>query len=194
LIRINAPLFSKNILLIPRKPSLTMLQFPRSLKPVARLLAGLPGRYIPYSAQKPVLWLALNDAFRVPLAHGELDFLDGRNIRIRVHDLSIDWLLSLRDGRFRPLDRALDADVCISGDGLDFALLATRQADPDTLFFQRRIRIEGDTDLGLAVKNTMDAMDWDDLPLPLRRMIEVLAMFLAPLVRGDLESGKADDQ
>lgn len=27
---------------------------------------------------------------------------------------------------------------------------------------------EGNTQLGLGVKNTMDSMDWDDLPLPLR--------------------------
>jgi predicted lipid carrier protein YhbT len=160
-----------------------MLDIPKSVRPVISRLAGLPGRFLPYAAQKPVLALMLNEAFRVPLAHGELDFLEERAIRIRVHDLRIDWLISLQSGRFRPLDRNRAEDVCISGNGLDFAVLATRQADPDTLFFQRRIRIEGDTDLGLAVKNTMDAMDWDDLPLPLRRLIEVLAMFLEPLVR-----------
>ena len=72
-------------------------------------------------------------------------------------------------------------DVCISGESLDFILLATRQADPDTLFFQRRIRIEGDTELGLGVKNTMDSMDWDDLPLPLRRLLQAISLVIEKL-------------
>lgn len=41
--------------------------------------------------------------------------------------------------------------------------LALREEDPDTLFFSRRLRMEGDTDLGLLVKNTLDAVDWDAL-------------------------------
>jgi len=146
--------------------------------PVLRQLIGLPGRFIPYAAQKPVLRAVLNEAFRAPLRHGELDFLEGAAIRIRVQDMNIDWLLTVRNGRFRPLDRERSEDVCISGESPDFALLATRRADPDTLFFQRRIRIEGDTELGLAVKNTMDGMDWDDLPGPLRRLLQVLGQLL----------------
>jgi len=146
--------------------------------PVIRRLIGLPGRFIPYAAQKPVLGVVLNEAFRAPLRHGELDFLEGAAIRIRVHDVHVDWLLTVRNGRFRPLDRTRPEDVCISGESPDFALLATRRADPDTLFFQRRIRIEGDTELGLAVKNTMDSMDWDDLPAPLRTLLQVLGQLL----------------
>ena len=162
-----------------------MLSALKSLRPVVRRLASYPGRLVPYSAQIPVLSFTLNEAFREPFRHGELGFLEGQKVRIKVHDLGIDWLLSVEADRFRPLDRELEADVCIGGNGVDFALLATRQADPDTLFFQRRIRIEGDTELGLAVKNTMDSMDWDDLPLPLRKFLEILAMVLEKLVLTD---------
>lgn len=142
--------------------------------PIVKRLVGAPGRLVPYAAQRPVLAAVLNRAFREPLKHGELDFLEGASIRIRVHDLCVDWLLSFEDGHFRPLDRRCPEDVCISGESPDFALLATRRADPDTLFFQRRIRIEGDTELGLGVKNTMDSMDWDDLPAPLRTLLQLL--------------------
>jgi predicted lipid carrier protein YhbT len=151
--------------------------------PLVRRLAALPGRFIPYAVQRPVLAAVLNEAFREPLKFGELDFLEGRAIRIRVQDLAIDWLLSVREGRFTPLDRAGQEDVCISGDSLGFALLATRRADPDTLFFQRRIRVEGNTELGLGVKNTMDSMDWDDLPAPLRGMLQVLGQLFDRLQR-----------
>jgi predicted lipid carrier protein YhbT len=35
-----------------------------------------------------------------------------------------------------------------------------RQEDPDTLFFNRTLDIEGDTELGLIVKNMLDAVEW----------------------------------
>jgi len=128
-----------------------------------------------------VLSLVLNQAFREPLHHGELDFLEGAKVRIRVTDLNIDWLISVESESFTPIERELDDDVRISGESPDFILLATRQADPDTLFFQRRIRIEGDTELGLGVKNTMDSMDWDDLPLPLRRLLQGISLVVEKL-------------
>jgi predicted lipid carrier protein YhbT len=151
-----------------------MLPDPAIVRPIVKKVIGIPGRFIPYSAQKPLLSMALNEAFREPLRHGELAFLEGSKIRIRVTDLRLDWLILVGADRFSPIDRLQDEDVCISGESLDFARLAARQADPDTLFFQRRIHIEGDTELGLGVKNTMDSMDWDDLPPPLRNFLRVI--------------------
>ena len=158
-----------------------MLPIPEFVRPVAKSVIGIPGRFIPYPVQKQVLSLVLNQAFREPLHHGELDFLEGARVRIRVTDLNIDWLISVDSESFTPIERELEDDVRISGESPDFILLATRQADPDTLFFQRRIRIEGDTELGLGVKNTMDSMDWDDLPLPLRRLLQGISLVIEKL-------------
>ncbi len=158
-----------------------MLPIPDSVRPIARKIIGIPGRYIPYAIQKRVLSLALNQAFREPLHHGELEFLENARVRIKVSDLCIDWLIRVGSDKFTPLDRTQKDDVCISGESRDFVLLATRQADPDTLFFQRRIRIEGDTELGLGIKNTMDSMDWDDLPLPLRRLLQGISLVIEKL-------------
>jgi predicted lipid carrier protein YhbT len=158
-----------------------MLAIPKFMRPVAKKVAGIPGRFIPYAAQKPVLFLALNEAFREPLRHGEMGFLEGAKVRIKVTDLCIDWLIRVDTVRFTPIDRDLKDDVSISGASLDFLLLATRQADPDTLFFQRRIRIEGDTELGLGIKNTMDSMDWDDLPMPLRKLLQAVSVVIRKL-------------
>jgi O2-independent ubiquinone biosynthesis accessory factor UbiT len=158
-----------------------MLPIPEFVRPVAKSVIGIPGRFIPYAVQKQVLSLVLNQAFREPLHHGELDFLEGARVRIRVTDMNIDWLISVDSESFTPIDRELEDDVRISGESPDFILLATRQADPDTLFFQRRIRIEGDTELGLGVKNTMDSMDWDDLPLPLRRLLQGISLVIEKL-------------
>jgi predicted lipid carrier protein YhbT len=53
--------------------------------------------------------------------------------------------------------------LTIRATAYDFLMLATRREDPDTLFFSRRLAIEGDTELGLFTKNALDALD---LPLP----------------------------
>ena len=158
-----------------------MLPIPEIIRPIVKRVIGLPGRFIPYSAQKPVLSLALNEAFREPLRYGELEFLEGSKVRIKVTDMHLDWLIQVGADRFSPVDRELDEDVCITGEFLDFTLLATRQADPDTLFFQRRIRVEGDTELGLGIKNTMDSMDWDDLPMPLGRLLHGVGVLIERL-------------
>ena len=164
-----------------------MLPIPEFVFPIAKKIVGIPGQLIPYAAQKQVLSVVLNQAFREPLKHGELDFLEGAKVRIRVTDLCFDWLISVGSDRFTPIDRNLNEDVCISGEGPDFILLATRQADPDTLFFQRKIRIEGDTELGLGVKNTMDSMDWDDLPMPLRRFLQSVSLVIEKLQKMGLK-------
>lgn len=49
-------------------------------------------------------------------------------------------------------DKPVAEDVSFSGNLNDLVLIAGRKEDPDTLFFQRRLSIEGDTELGLEVK------------------------------------------
>ena len=66
------------------------------------------------------------------------------------------------------------ADVSIRGQWKEFLLLASRQEDPDTLFFRRRLVIEGDTDLGLAIKNLLDSLDPDDMPAWLWQLLRTL--------------------
>jgi predicted lipid carrier protein YhbT len=44
-----------------------------------------------------------------------------------------------------------------------FLQMVSRQEDPDTLFFNRSLSIEGDTELGLRVKNMLDALEWPRL-------------------------------
>ncbi|MFW0961410.1 ubiquinone anaerobic biosynthesis accessory factor UbiT, partial [Cronobacter sakazakii] len=71
-----------------------------------------------------------------------------------------------------------EADVTFRADAADLLMIAARKQDPDTLFFQRRLVIEGDTELGLYVKNLMDAIELDAMPKPLRVMLLQLADFV----------------
>lgn len=65
-------------------------------------------------------------------------------------------------------------DVFIRGTGRDLLLLPRRQEDPDTLFFRQCLVIEGDTDLGLGVKNLLDGLVPDQLPPGLWRLVREL--------------------
>jgi len=49
-------------------------------------------------------------------------------------------------------------DVTVRASLADYLALALRREDPDTLFFSRRLVLEGDTELGVALKNALDSL------------------------------------
>ena len=86
--------------------------------------------------------------------------LEGKTVRILVRETGLRFDVSWRGSRFAPLRGLASApDLAIGASARDFMLLAQRREDPDTLFFARRLTMEGDTELGLLVKNTIDALD-----------------------------------
>ena len=146
----------------------------RSLPLRAVGLLRRPLRFLPYRLQRAFLEPLLNHLFREPLVEGELDFLAGKPLRIDIRDLGLCWQLDARDGRLALVDAGDPAAVRVSGNVLEFLLLASREEDPDTLFFQRRLVIEGETAIGLQLKNLLDRMEFEDLPLPLRHLLKVV--------------------
>ncbi len=122
-----------------------------------------PARLMPAPLQRFALGRMLHLSLREPLAAGDLDCLQGRYLLIQVRDLGLAWRFTLVDGELQVQAPAGDADVTISGDCDDFILLASRRVDPDTLFFQRRLAISGDTELGLEIKNLLDSLDPEHL-------------------------------
>jgi O2-independent ubiquinone biosynthesis accessory factor UbiT len=126
--------------------------------------AALPiGRHVPFVLQQLALEQALGAVFAQQVADGDFDLLRGRWLRLDITDLGIGWNLTCGRLGLQVAQHAR-ADVSIRGSWRDFLLLASRQEDPDTLFFRRRLIIEGDTDLGLGIKNLMDSLDPDQLP------------------------------
>jgi len=126
----------------------------------------LPFLLVPGVIRSTALAAVLDRVLAGPLAEGEFDFLFGRTVAIRVDDAGVDYRLFLGVGGFYAGHRERDADVTMSGSLYDFIMLAVRREDPDTLFFQRRLRIEGDTALGLQLKNLLDSLEFgvEDLP------------------------------
>jgi predicted lipid carrier protein YhbT len=141
------------------------------------LFLRLPLKMTPFIVKKRVIEQLMGWQFRQALADGELDFLEGRTLKIEVRDLALSWSISLIQGRL-VVNNSEDAEVTFSGDTNDLILIAARKEDPDTLFFQRRLIIEGDTELGLFVKNLMDSIDLDTMPAPLRIALMQLASFV----------------
>jgi len=87
--------------------------------------------------------------------------LGGRTFAITVEDLGLRCCFTCQDGRFRPMwrDTGATMDLEISASLASFTSLARGTMDADTLFFQRQLKIAGDTDLGLIVKNWLDATE-----------------------------------
>ncbi len=89
----------------------------------------------------------------------DFSFLEGRTVRILIDDLGVRATLRYTNGHFRPAAADIDADVSFRAASPDFLKLLRRTEDPDTLFFQRKLRIEGDTELGLHLKNLLDSIE-----------------------------------
>ncbi|CCI78988.1 yhbT [Klebsiella pneumoniae subsp. rhinoscleromatis SB3432] len=152
-------------------------------------LMSVPVKLAPFALKRQVLEQVLSWQFRQALAEGELEFLEGRWLSIHVRDIGLLWYTSVVDGRLVVSQQA-DADVSFSADASDLLMIATRKQDPDTLFFQRRLVIEGDTELGLYVKNLMDAIELEQMPKALR----VMLLQLADFVEAGLKSPQKPEQ
>lgn len=152
-------------------------------------LMSVPVKLAPFALKRQVLEQVLSWQFRQALAEGELEFLEGRWFSIHVRDIGLLWYTSVVDGRLVVSQQA-DADVSFSADASDLLMIAARKQDPDTLFFQRRLVIEGDTELGLYVKNLMDAIELEQMPKALR----VMLLQLADFVEAGLKSPQKPEQ
>ena len=131
---------------------------PKRLAPLLKLL--------PQRLQCRVLDTLVARVLAKPIANGSLDFMLDRRLALEVPDLGLRWVFVLHDGRIQVGDGPADATV--RGSATDLLLLASRLEDADTLFFQRRLVLTGDTELGLTARNLLDRLDWADVPLGLR--------------------------
>ena len=142
------------------------LAFPSQLASLVTRLPVVPPSLVFSVVANRLLWPALKTLDWQPLV--------GRRYAIRVKDLGLSLRFTVSPRGFAPDTLAHDQgapDLTISATARDFLLLLTRREDPDTLFFSRRLVSEGDTELGLTVKNLLDALDPETvlcgLPAPL---------------------------
>ena len=130
-----------------------------------RLVARIGG-HLPQWPHSLTLIAGLNAAARMKLLPLDcLALLEGRTFLVEVLDTGGQANFTYRDGLFRPLFSAPQTpDLCFRANLSAFMQMLARQEDPDTLFFNRELSIEGDTELGLVVKNMLDAVEWPQMP------------------------------
>ena len=114
----------------------------------------------------------LNRTLTRQLSEGEFEFLIGRVLMVSITDLEVRWPFTANATGDRIVKATGPADTTIHADSSALLLVAARRCDPDTLFFQRRLIVSGDTELGLQAKNLLDTLELDDLPPPLGRLLD----------------------
>lgn len=121
-----------------------------------------------------ILVKVLNKALRQLIDDQSLSALSDKTIVIHVEDVGVKLYFTLSNSRFVPIIKPEQADLTISSTLSDFYRLAIRQEDPDTLFFNRRLLIEGNTELGLIAKNTIDSMEIPKSLLALSNLLKAI--------------------
>ena len=140
---------------------------------IGALLARLPA--YPGSV---LLVTALNQLLLPHLPEDVRQILRGKRLRIQVRDARLVFDFSCNGQRLVASPKQAQTDLTIAASAHDFLRLAQRQEDPDTLFFSRRLLMEGDTELGLVVKNTLDALELPVFDLQQWAPDKVLARWL----------------
>lgn len=127
-----------------------------------------------------VLALLLNRLLAPRLSATQGTILKERVVLIGFLEKKLDCRLRWNGKRFLSCTAYTPADVSVRAGPLDYLRLLRREVDADALFFQRRLRLEGDTELGLAIKNMLDALE---MPPLLERALAALPRSGAPFNR-----------
>jgi predicted lipid carrier protein YhbT len=118
-------------------------------------------RLLPDPVHSQALALLFTHLLRGQSVAGRLGELQGKCIGIHISDAATTLSFRVHGTGLRAEPRRDTHDVTIRGTLADFWQLATRREDPDTLFFHRRLSLEGDTETGLYVKNLLDSLEFD---------------------------------
>ncbi|MHB8551403.1 MAG: ubiquinone anaerobic biosynthesis accessory factor UbiT [Acidiferrobacterales bacterium] len=128
--------------------------------PAFPVLLGL--RLVPDAVHAQVVAQVLNRLLRGQAIERRLPELEGKSIDIEISDAPCTLRLRVAGSRIHARTaKPSPCDVRIRGSLTDYWKLATRTEDPDTLFFARRLSLEGDTETALYIKNLLDAMEFD---------------------------------
>jgi len=141
----------------------TTFSFPALPDAVRAFVARLP-------IQPPSLLLAaaLNRMLYPRLPPDAAQHLADGTVEIDVRDLGVRCRVMLHGGRFRSVPDRGPVTLRIAADAASYLRLLRGDEDADRLFFERALVMEGDTEYGLLLKNTLDAIG-PLLTRPMRR-------------------------
>ncbi|MDV6316323.1 SCP2 domain-containing protein [Idiomarina sp. HP20-50] len=144
---------------------------PKIIQPINKLI---PETIINFGSEQ-----LLNRLFKEEIIAGDLDFISGKVIEIKVKDIDLSLFFTLTDNQIKTLKSQDKYDVQLSADGDALLLLIYGKVDPDTLFFNRKLMVKGNTELGLHLKNFLDTIEVNQkLPKPLFLIGDRLSDFI----------------
>ncbi len=121
--------------------------------PLRRLVSRLP-----IAPPSIALALALDRLLLPRLSADDVAQLAGRVVEIEVLDLGIRCRVSLGARGFRAAPDRGAAALRVAAQSPSYLRLLRGEEDADRLFFERALVMEGDTEYGLVLKNTLDAI------------------------------------
>ncbi|MDH5629147.1 MAG: SCP2 sterol-binding domain-containing protein [Gammaproteobacteria bacterium] len=131
---------------------------------------------LPFIICQKSIELACNKMLEEPVNEGEFDFLNAKVLQIEIIDARLFAGLSFRNNKIICVymdNNKHSSDVTLSIATADAISLMEQKIDPDTLFFHRKLKIQGNTELAHHVKNTIDNLDPDLLPAFLKKIVMI---------------------
>jgi predicted lipid carrier protein YhbT len=113
---------------------------------------------LPVEPPSALLAVVLNRVLLPRLAAELRRQLGGQTVEVCVTDFGVRCRLALGARGFAPAPSSGAPRLRVAANAAAFWRLAAGEEDADTLFFERRLVMEGDTEYGLLLKNTLDAI------------------------------------
>lgn len=139
------------------RPRHTARNLPPLAEAAARRLRALVRR-LPTEPPSFVLARLLDRVLLPRLDESQRRDLGGRCVEVEVTEPGLRVRLRLGPRGFEVADRREAPALVIRAQALALWALMRGEDDADRLFFDRALVMEGDTELGLVLKNTLDAI------------------------------------
>jgi len=149
------------------RPAVLLPGMPPWMAPLHRRVCAFVAR-LPATPPSAIAAGVLNRVLLPRLPGDARVALLGRCVELQVSDLGLRVRLRLTPDGFVAAGERGQAAVLIVAPSTSYLRLARGEEDPDRLFFERALVMEGDTELGLVLKNTLDAIGplWPVPPVP----------------------------
>ena len=122
---------------------------------------------LPFKLNAILFETIANKVLFVQIKQGDFDFLQNKTLQINMLDADLMLGLSFKNNTITCIhfsEQAFLADVTLAVNTSDAISLIKQEVDPDTLFFQRKLKIQGDTELAHHIKNIIDTLDPKIIP------------------------------
>ena len=130
---------------------------PPLLAPLHRRLRGLVQR-LPVAPPSLLAARVLDRALWPRLPEDARSALRGQCVELCITDFGLRVRLQIAAQGFAPAADQGAAALRVAATAGSFVRLLRGEDDPDRMFFERTLVMEGDTELGLVLKNTLDAI------------------------------------